>query len=283
MSQNPIDTALAGFRPGDVTVRVCDAIFGSVPFAPKLPTYGTLAEATRSLYPQASPPQLARIDALAQAENVKSALWIADAIDTGDTGIAIFSGVNTALKFFFGNRQEALETDTQQGVDTALKLLGISYMVHKLFPGSPAEKASAFYTTPTGQALAFYFASIDVVLPFADNALLAGGNAIGSIVSRYGGPAMSKFSAIPGGAQAASEAQSMLGSLVAPLEGAVRQVAPYARSIADSTAKHLPGFMNAADKVAGVVATGADVLPIYRYLGARLAAESCVLLASRGQ
>lgn len=31
-----------------------------------------------------------------------------------------------------------------------------------------------------------------------------------------------------------------------------------------------------------VAATGADVLPFYRYLGARLAAESCVLRASRG-
>jgi hypothetical protein len=31
-----------------------------------------------------------------------------------------------------------------------------------------------------------------------------------------------------------------------------------------------------------MVATGADALPVYRYLGARLAAETCVLLASRG-
>jgi hypothetical protein len=35
------------------------------------------------------------------------------------------------------------------------------------------------------------------------------------------------------------------------------------------------------DKAASVVATGADALPVYRYLGARLAAESSVLLASR--
>lgn len=283
MMKNPIDDALKGFSPTDVTVRVCDAIFGSVPFAPKLPTYASLDEATRVLYPAATLQQQKRVEALAQAENVKSALWMADAIDTGDTGIAIYSGVSSALSFFFGNRANALETDTQQGVDTGLKLFGIAYMVHKLFPGTVQEKATSFYTTPTGQALAFYFASIDVVLPFADNALIGGGNAIQTILQRYGGASAQKLAAIPGGSQIAAEAQSMVGSLVAPLEGAVRQVAPHARAIADSAAKHLPGFMNAADKVAGIVATGADVLPIYRFLGARLAAESCVLLASRGQ
>ena len=49
MMKNPIDDALKGFSPTDVTVRVCDAIFGSVPFAPKLPTYASLDEATREV------------------------------------------------------------------------------------------------------------------------------------------------------------------------------------------------------------------------------------------
>ena len=42
----------------------------------------------------------------------------------------------------------------------------------------------------------------------------------------------------------------------------------------------LPGMVAAA--VNDVVATGADALPNYRYLGARAAAEACVLTASRG-
>ena len=34
--------------------------------------------------------------------------------------------------------------------------------------------------------------------------------------------------------------------------------------------------MSVGDKVAGIAATGADVLPVYRYLGARLAAEEVI-------
>ena len=65
---------------------------------------------------------------------------------------------------------------------------------------------SAFYTTPAGQALAFYFASIDVALPFADNLASAGGNALQTIFGRHGAAAAQKLAAIPGGGQAAGGA-----------------------------------------------------------------------------
>lgn len=279
--KNHVDQALAEFSDGDVTVRVLQSISTSVPFAPKMPTYRSLGDCAQALYPQASPETLNLVYKLAQQESVGSAISAASWIDTGDTGIAIYSGISSALTMFFGKATRALETDTQQGVDSALKLLGIAYIVYKLFPGSPTEKATSFYATPAGQTLAFYFASIDVALPFADNVIGAGGSTIQSLFQRHGGAAASKLAAMPGGAQASQEAQSMLGSLMAPLEHAVQTVAPHARAIASSTVKHLPGVMSAADKVAGVVATGADVLPVYRYLVARLAAESCVLQASR--
>ncbi len=281
--KNHIDPVLAEFPPDAVTVRVAHAIFGAVPFAPKMGSYGSLGDCAHSFFPQSSDDAQTLVYKLAQGDNVASALSVAGAIDTGDTGLAIYSGVHSALTMFFGKGTKALDNDSEQGVDAALKLLGMSYIIYKLFPGSPAEKASAFYTTPAGQALGFYYASVDVALPFADNLLSAGGNAIETILSRYGGAAAGKLAVLPGGAQIAGAAQSMVGSLIAPIEGAVRQVTPYVSNIANSAMKHLPGFMSAADKVAGVAASGADVLPFYRYLVARLAAESCVLCASRGQ
>ena len=44
----------------------------------------------------------------------------------------------------------------------------------------------------------------------------------------------------------------------------------------------MPTALNVADKVAGVVATGADALPAYKYLGARLTAEACSSFAVQG-
>lgn len=281
--KNPIDPALAEFPPDAVTVRVAHAIFGAVPFAPKQPAYGSLGECIQAFYPQLPEDKQTLVFKHAQSENVAIALTTAGYIDTGDTGIAVYSGVTSALTMFFGKGTVALDTDTEQGVDATMKLFALAYIIHKLFPGSPQDAASAFYTTPAGQALAYYYASVDVALPFADNLLSAGGNVIQTLLGRHGGAAASKLALLPGGGQIASTAQSMMGTLVAPIEGAVRQVTPYVSNIAGSAVKHLPGVMSAADKVAGAVATGADVLPFYRYLVARLAAESCVLLTTRGQ
>lgn len=279
--KNYVDPALAEFAADAITVRVSHAIFGAVPFAPKQPTYTSLGECAMAFYPSFSDATQTMAFKLAAGEDVHSALQIASALDTGDTGIAIYSGVASALTMFFGKGMKAIDNDSEQGVDAALKLLGMAYIIYKLFPGSPQEKAASFYQTPAGQALAFYYASIDVALPFADNLLTMGGSAMETIMSRHGGAAVSKLSVLPGGAGIASAAQSMVGTLMAPIEGAVRQVTPYVSNIASSAMKHLPGVMSMADKAAGAAASGADVLPFYRYLVARLAAESCVLVASR--
>ncbi len=280
--KNHVDEALAEFPNDAVTVRVCNAIFGSVPFAPPQHKYVSLGDCAQSFFPKMGDDVHSLIFKLAQGDNVASALSTARTIDTGDTGIAVYSGIHSALSMFTGKHTLQLDNDSEQGVDAALKLLGLAYITYQLFPGGVADKASALWTTPAGQALGFYYASVDVALPFADNLVAAGGNVIGTIISRHGGSAASKLSTLPGGSQIAGQAQSMLGSLVAPLEGAVRQVAPYVNNIAGSAMKHLPGVMSAADKAAGVVAGGADVLPVYRYLVARAAAEACVLNASRG-
>ena len=281
--KNLIDPALAEFPPDAVTVRVAHAIFGAVPFGPKQPSYDSLGACAMAFYPQFSDATQTLAFKLGGSDDVASALHTASLIDTGDTGIAVYSGITSAMTLFFGKGAMAIDTDSEQGVDAAMKLLGMAYIIYKLFPGSPQDKASACYTTPAGQALAYYYAAVDVGLPFADNLLTAGGNVIETILARHGGAAAGKIAALPGGAQIASAAQSMLGSIVAPIEGAVRQVTPYLNNIAGSARQHLPGILSVADKAAGAVAAGADVLPFYRYLVARLAAESCVLVASRSQ
>src|SRR5688572_3230677 len=144
-AKNHVDEKLAAYSDTDVTLRVLGAITSSVPFAPKMPTYRSLGDCQQTYYPQATPEAQNLLYKLAQQESVASALSVADWIDTGDTGIAVYSGISSALTMFFGKSTRALETDSEQGVDSALKLLGIGAMVYKLFPGSPTEKATSFY------------------------------------------------------------------------------------------------------------------------------------------
>jgi hypothetical protein len=279
---NHVDAALQQFKSDDYTVRLCNAILGVLPFAPEMPSYVTLEGAAQALYPAGGGQVSRRADELASGEGATSALWVANAIDMGDQGIAVLSGLKSALGFFFGeSKQDALETDPQQAIDAGLKLLGLAFMIHKLYPGSVREKVEAFHTTPAGQSLSLYYGAVEIGLPFADNVLSGGGGFVQRLMDRYGGDASAKLGSALGG-DAARAAQGTLSELMGPIEGAASKVAPYARSVAEAARSHLPGFMGAADKVAGLVATGADALPVYRYLGARLAAESCVLIASRG-
>jgi len=276
---NPIDEALSQFKSDDVTSRLCTMMFSAIPFAPRQATYGTLDEATTALFPQATPQVRQRTQQLAGDANVKSALWMFDALDTGDTGIAIYSGLRTALGLFQKEGASAFETDIQQGIDSALKLLGISYVVAKLFP--QGNKIASYHACPAGQALTFYWAAVEVALPFADNVIEGTGGFAQKLVEKYGAGAREKLGSAAEAtvAHAAPAVQELLG----PVDNIVAQVGPHAKRIAEQIQTHLPGISNAADKVAGAVATAADALPVYRYLGARLCAESVVLRASRGE
>lgn len=278
---NPIDQALGEFSESDTTVKVCHALFKVIPFAPAPQPYRSLGEAIKLLYPQANATVIQRAMDLTQSEGVASALKALSMADTASTGIALFSGLKGAVGLLRGQGMNALETDKQQGVDATLKLLALAYSVYHLFPGSLPDRVQLFHTSPAGQQLSMFYATMDVALPFADNLATGAGNMLGSLMNRFGGEASGKLGAAVGGG-AAAEAQGMLGSLLSPLEGVVQRVAPYTKQAAGAISQHMPGALNVADKVAGVVATGIDALPVYKYLGTRAAAEACVLLASRG-
>lgn len=276
---NPIDQALAEFKADDFTTRLCGVLFGAVPFAPRQAVYSTVDEAVTVLFPQATPKVRQRAAQLADGPNVKSALWVLNALDVGDTGIAVYSGLKTALGLFQKEGSNSFENDTQQGVDCALKLLGIAYAVAKLFP--QGGRIGSYHACPAGQALTFYWACVEVALPFADNVLQGGGGFTQNLLEKYGGLAKQKLG--PAGDTAAAEAAPAVNELLAPVQHIVAQVGPHAASIAKTIQGYLPGVTDATDKVAGAIATAADTLPVYRYLGSRLCAESVVLRASRGE
>jgi hypothetical protein len=273
---NSIDTVLAQFKPDDTTVRFCDILFGTVPLAPPQVRYATLEQAITALYPAASPTVRARASQLADSPEVKKALWWLNALDTGDSGIAIYSGLRSALSLFGGNRGQALETDPQQGLDATLKLMGVAYTAGLLFPRG--DRVQAFHTCPTGKLLTFYWAAIEVALPFTDNLVQGGAGFVSGLLDRYGAGAAQKLAA-----HAPEIAQGTWREFIAPLERAVAEVGPHAQAIAGRIQSYAPAVAQRADQVAGAIATAADALPVYGYLGGRLAAEAVVLRASRGE
>lgn len=282
MSIVPVDAALSAFKPDDYTVRLVDAIFKVIPGSPATPQYRVLEDVVKNLnHGKIEPILVAKGRQQAMQQDIQDVLWMSRLLDTGDKGIAVFSGISSAVGLIRGQGSNALETDTAQRNDAVLKAIALSYMAWKAFDGSLVDRAKAFASAPAGKALLSYYAAIEIALPFADNAVVAGGDTLSSLMDKYGAAQLQKFSQLTGGKSTEGVAGA-LAALTGPIESAITTVRPHAAKIAEVAKKNLPGALATGDKVAGVLAGVADVLPVYRYLGARLAAESAVIRARGG-
>lgn len=276
-----IDQVLGAYRADDYSVRLVGAVCKVVPFAPELTFYHSLADALTQVAPQAKKPVLDRAAAIVAEDAGQRVLWVTSALDTADGGITAFSGLRSAVNLVraqSGERLAALETDDAQAADAVLKGLAIAYVVYRLYPGSIAEKVAAFRASPTGQALAFYYAAVEVGLPFADNALVGGGKLLSDLYARFGPEQSAKLAAVAG-PEAAEGANQVMGQLLGPLDQLVQMASGHLKTVASTVTSYLPSALDVGDKAAGAVATAADALPVYRWMGACLVAEAAIAQA----
>lgn len=275
-----IDELLGSFDDRDYSVRLVGTVCKVVPFAPDLPAWFSLVDGLKELDPDAKKPVLDRARELSRTDEAQRALWMVRALDTADSGIGVFSGVSSAIAMYKAKtgaeRLDALETDTQQAVDAVIKGLALAFVIHKLYPGGITEKVGAFRASATGQAIVFYYAAIEIGLPFADNALLGGGALVKSLFDKFGPDQQQKLAAVTGSPDEAAAAMSTMSQLMGPIETMAGMAKEHLGPIAAATSGFLATAMNVGDKVAGVAATGADFLQVYRFLGARLVAEQCL-------
>ena len=272
MADTTAHDLLATFEPKDVTVRVLETLFKVIPGTPAFTFYRTIDEAAPLVAPTAN---LEQARAYAMDAGALRALKVANAIDTGDVGISVYTGLRSALKFFQGDRKAAAETDPQQGADAALKAAAIAYMTHSLFPGTLTEKVNALRATDAGQRLLAYYAVVEVAMPFADDVVTGAGGAVSSLMAKYGGKNVSRLESAAG-LGASRESEGVMKELLGTLDGIVKNVSGHTATIAGAVTRVMPKALAATDTVAGAVATGADALPIYRVLGAQLVTEAAL-------
>lgn len=271
-----LDTMLGAYSEDDVTVKLIWAIMGAIPGAPSLSIYRSLEEARLLTAPDLDDPGFERARAFAESPEVARALTLADWIDTGDVGISAFTGIRAALGIFFKQPPaRAFDTDPQQGADAVLKAGAIAWLAHSLFPGSTSERFTAFRATSAGETLLTWYAAGEVALPFADDVATGVGSILGRLMDKYGGQHLARLDGLIG-AGAGSAASGMLGTMSGPVDDVIRSVAQHTASIAGAASAYLPTALSTAGTVAGAVATAADALPVYRLLGARLAAEAAL-------
>lgn len=277
MPREDLDNMMGRFKNDDYSVKMCNAIFGALPGVEPMGFYDTFGDAVRTVIPSATNDQVDKAYKLSREEDVQEALWVLDALDTGDKGIAVYSGIKGALGLFFGSSKSnpnRFESDPQQATDAALKGLGLAYAIHKLFPGTVQEKIAMFNRVPAGKHILTYYAVMELAVPFTDNALSGGANLMQTLMEKYGKDGLSKITTLAGAA-GAGQAQGVLQQIMAQLNEQTAKLATFVGPVTDKIKSNVPGILSTTDKVAGAVATAADVMPVWGLLGSRLAAESC--------
>ncbi|MCB1308849.1 MAG: hypothetical protein KDK30_11740 [Leptospiraceae bacterium] len=280
MEKNVGET-LGQFNDSDLTVKLLSAMYSVIPFSPGFAFYNSLEGAVQRYGGGA--PQMAKAQEIAASPEVQQAVWMAATLDTSDQLIAGYAGVKNLFSFFSSNSGEkrTFEADNQQALDAALKATGLAFMIYRLYPGGVTEKVTQFKNTKAGQEAAIFFALGEVALPFSDNLVESGGNLVSRLMNNPNIDLSGKFGQFVG-AEQFNQAKEMMGQLTAPLDGVLEQAKQYTGPVIQKIQSYLPsggGAMNIADSATGVAATGVDLMPVWTFLGARLAAEACAMRA----
>lgn len=279
--QKSLEDVLGPFRPESLTSKLCSTLFQNLPGAPPFVFYNDLRGALARVHGEAAAGVAERAEALVQSEPTRRALAVADALDTADAGLAVAAGIGNLFSFFGGGskRKRMFESDSQQAIDAALKLLALGYMTYQLLPGTPQEKLASLTAVPAGREALIYSALAEVALPFADNVIGGGASLVSQIVRGASGAGADRLAGFVG-ASGLGEARVMLGAMSGTLESTLRSVGGQLGPVTSRLQAFVPTALGAADSAAGFVASGLDAMPVWRFIGGRLAAETCAFRAA---
>lgn len=263
---------LASFPATSVTHRTLAVVRTVLPGDPVLPVYATLDEAAGAVFGGMPADLLREARRLCDDPRVDQALFAAKSIDTGDTGLTIVSGVRSALALFFSKgtgRSAALAQ--QQRTDAALKALALAYVVTRLVPLAPPVRVEVLKSVPAGRQLLAYYGALDIALPLRDEVEAANGTFVADLVRSQGRSLGDKLLGIIG-RNGMADAEATLAALTSELDRAALAAVPHTTQLAEQIRSLLPMSATPGD-LFDLVAAGADALPCYRYLVARLAIE----------
>ena len=275
-----MDEQLERFGARDMTVLLCNGLLQVLPHADPLPAVSDMGGVLRGVSPDAGADVLQRAQQVAAEERSRKAVWVATGLDAGDGILSIFGGVQAALALHVGRKsgaQAPADWAGHQAQDAVLKTLAVTHLMLRLFPDEP-DPAAVLVRLRAGRSVAAYLAAAEVALPFLQ-ATIAEEGVVSRLVEQHGEAQMRKLGGVIGttAAEAAFEASPRV---VALLDELVRCSGEHLTPLASAAEDKLPGTTRIVDGMLDVAAVGADILPVYRFLGTRLAAEAAAWRAA---
>ncbi|GIX40833.1 MAG: hypothetical protein KatS3mg129_0566 [Leptospiraceae bacterium] len=270
---NQLREYLSQFKEDDYTVKLLSTIFNIVPIDVQFQFYNQFEDGLRRVRPDISQEEIQKAYEKLNDENIQSALKAFSYVDTSDKLIAGYAGIKNVLNLFgMGNSQKrTFESDPQQALDAGVKALVIAYATNKLYTGDISNKINKLRNTPAGLELLIYYALIEIALPFTDNLIEGSANTISKLFKNQN-EIQNKFNSL--GIGNIENVSETINSMQSTLSLYLDKVKSYTGPVAEKIKAYLPSAMNIADSATGAVATGADLLPVWTFLGARLVAEA---------
>jgi len=146
--------------------------------------------------------------------------------------------------------------------------------LNNLYTGDLKSKIQGLIQTPAGVELLIYYSLIEIALPFTDNLIEGSSNTISKLFQNQH-EIQNKFNSLRIGEL--NNATETLNSLQKTIPIYLDKVKNYVQPAAEKIKVYLPTALNIADSATGVIASGADLLPVWTFLGARLITESIAL------
>ena len=275
-----IDARLTRFGPRDVTVLGTNGLLRVLPHAQPLPPVLSMGEVTATLLGGPHPGVTQRAEQLVAEEPARKALWLTTGLDAGDGIITVFSSIRSAIALYMGRhggKKTPAGWSAHQAGDAVLKAIALGYLLDLCFP-KHEDPVLALARLPAGRSLLAYFAAAEVALPFVE-ILVDGEHALSNMLPEHADTQARKLATIVGAKQV-QHAREHLPSLAPTVDALVACSAEHLSPFAKSAEGTLPGAGRVVDTVGDVMAAGADVLPVYRFLGLRVVAEAAVAQAA---
>lgn len=274
---NPIEEVLLEFNENDHTVKVTKFIMDNLPMAPEFYYYNDFYRAIRRYRSDISEELLIKVREIAQFDdNLHKIVKTAKSIDKVDSGLGIFTGFkNTYDTIKKNDKKRTFESDPQQAIDAGLKAIALAYIISNTSKYNPLQ---TFLELKAGQELLYYFLTVELALPFTDNLMEEGGKFLYKILQQKESEIKNRFTNFTDDSSY-QQAINILNTMSEKIDKIAVLISQNIKPFESQLKNKLPTILNVADSLSGGIATFLDIMPVWKFLGARVAAEAAIYKA----
>lgn len=271
---NPIDQILVEFNENTPTVILLRLILENIQTAAEFYYYEDLKSAIRRYEKEPNEQIYKKVLNFAKYnQTIQKILNTLVLIDQNKIELGFFAGIKSDYEFLIEKEKVGnSETDPLQVLDTGIKAIAFGYIVSLI----SEELSLNFLRIKAGIELLYYFILVKLVLPFANYQKETGAGFLYQILQEREKEISKIFSDFID-KHSYQKARYVLDIISYELDQASSEISKNFLQIKENLTNVLPNLMNVTDSTPEGISITLNLMPMWKFLGARLSAEACVL------